>query len=182
MRASRLRLRSISYTILSLLLLLAAASSCSSSRRAAADYSALARAGLRLGFDIEEHDNWPLMLSAASWMGVPYKYAGNSRNGIDCSGLTSQVYEQLYGIKLHRNSLEQYTKDVKMLRTSQVRQGDLVFFAPKAKASDINHVGIFLKRNLFLHASTSRGVRVDRLDDSYWYPRFVGYGRVRGLD
>ena len=62
----------------------------------------LARAGLALGFDIEEHDNWRLMIESAKWLGVPYKYGGNTKSGVDCSGLTTAIFKTVYNKNLHR--------------------------------------------------------------------------------
>ena len=71
-------------TLISITLLV----SCSSSKKAFDynnEYRQLARAGLKLGFDIDEDDDRKLMLECASWLGVKYRYGGNNKNGVDCS-------------------------------------------------------------------------------------------------
>ena len=57
------------------------------------------------------------------------------------------------------------------------RNGDILFFTnSKGKVS---HVGIYLKEGLFAHASTSNGVSVSRLDDTYWTKHFYKGGRIK---
>ena len=158
-------------------------SSCHSSRSLYknVDMRELARAGLALGFDIEEHDNWQLMIESSKWLGVPYKYAGNTKSGVDCSGFTSAIYTIVYGKQLHRRSVDQYTMDCRSVNRSSLSSGDLVFFATSGKktAGNINHVGIYLKNNKFIHASSSRGVVVDDLSSSYYVQNWVSGGKVK---
>ena len=145
------------------------------------DVRELVRAGNALGFDIELHDNWPLMLEASSWIGTPYQYGGNSRGGIDCSGLNVAIYKAVFNHQLSRNSRQQFEADCKSVKKSHLQQGDLLFFAiaDKVNASNINHTGIYLKNGLFLHASTSRGVVVDNLEAAYYKKYWVAGGRVK---
>lgn len=145
------------------------------------DVRELVRAGNTLGFDIERKDNWPLMIEAATWVGTPYRYGGNTRAGIDCSGLNVAVYQTVFGRQLSRNSREQYENDCHKVKKRKLRQGDLVFFAitDKVNAKNINHTGIYLKDGLFIHASTSRGVVVDNLDTPYFTKYWVTGGRVK---
>ena len=46
------------------------------------------------------------------WLGVPYKYGGQSKNGVDCSGLVVEIDKNVYGIKLYRASYEIYEKNL----------------------------------------------------------------------
>ena len=111
-----------------------------------------------------------------SWMGVPYKYGGTDRNGIDCSAFVGTIYREVYGITLHRTSNDML-RDVTLVARDQLREGDILFFTnSKGKVS---HVGIYLKDNLFAHASTSNGVSISRLSDSYWQKHFYKGGRVK---
>jgi len=100
-----------------------------------------------------------------SWQGTPYQLGGESRNGIDCSAFTKQTYRQLFGFHLPRTTIGQayYGESV---HKSTLRSGDLVLF--HTDGSKQRHVGIYVDDGVFLHASTSRGVTLSRLDNPYW--------------
>jgi Cell wall-associated hydrolases (invasion-associated proteins) len=70
-------------------------------------------------------------------------------------------------------------KNCRKIGKGRLREGDLVFFSTgnKAKAY-VNHVGIYLKTNKFLHASTSKGVIVSDLDEPYYMRAWACGGRV----
>lgn len=140
------------------------------------DFRALVRAGNRLGFDIKEHDNHALMLEAASWIGTPYKYGGNSRSGIDCSGLTCAIYQSVYNIRLPRRSLQQWETSI-LPHSHSLQQGDLLCFSSKNSQGKCAHVGIYLGEQRFIHASSTRGVVVDHLNENYWTKHFLGAKR-----
>ena len=106
------------------------------------------------------------------WMGVPYKYGGMNKSGIDCSGFTSVVYKELYDLKLPRTALDQYNSG-KRIRINQLNGGDLVFFRG-VRGAGIDHVGIYLEDGNFVHASTSIGVTISDLSEEYYESRFVG--------
>lgn len=58
-----------------------------------------------------------------------------------------------------------------------LREGDLVFFANTA-GKGITHVGIYLSGAQFIHSSTTRGVIVSSLGDSYYARHYAGARRV----
>lgn len=58
------------------------------------NYKELARASIRLNMDIDMKDNHQLYVESAAWLGVPYRGGGNSKRGVDCSGLTSHLYKK----------------------------------------------------------------------------------------
>ena len=154
-------------------------SSCRSSRQEAdIDYRQLARAGLRLGFDVQPDDHFPLMVEAASWVGTPYKYGGNTRKGTDCSGMVAAIYKTVFQRTLHRSSADIYQNDCHHISRSALRQGDLVFFCISGSKKP-NHVGIYLKDGLFIHSSTSKGVIVSSLDEDYYKKNWLKGGRVK---
>lgn len=128
-----------------------------------------------LGLKCNSNDNADLYETVNSWLGVPYKYGGTDRNGIDCSAFVGAVYKKVYG-KTMRRTANEMLRDVELIGKSQLREGDLLFFTnSKGKVS---HVGIYLKDGLFAHASTSAGVCVSRTDDNYWSKHFYKGGRV----
>ena len=158
-------------------------SSCGTSRHlSSAEMQTLARASVRLGFDIDRKDNHRLMIEASQWIGVPYRYAGTTRSGVDCSGLTYNIYKNVYNVQLVHSSQGQLNENVKKkVKKGSLKQGDLLFFSPKRSKRKINHVGIYLKDGKFIHSSSSRGVRIDFMDDDYWKKQWVTGGRVINL-
>ncbi len=140
------------------------------------DYQELARASIRLGIDIGMKDHHPLYVESAQWMGVPYRSGGKTKKGVDCSALTAAIYKKAYRKKLERNANDQ-RKDANRISKRNLREGDLVFFHNGRKKRTASHVGIYLKDGKFIHASTSRGVIVSRLDDEYWRKRWMCGGR-----
>ncbi|MCS7188319.1 MAG: C40 family peptidase [Bacteroidia bacterium] len=115
---------------------------------------------------------------ARRYIGVPYKYGGTDKKGIDCSGLVCRVYQEALQLSLPRTAQAQAQVGKPVRR--QLQPGDLVFFR-EPKAKEITHVGIVseVKKGevRFIHAS-SRGVREDSLADSHWRQRYVMARRV----
>lgn len=159
--------------VLALVSLLALAS-CSSHRDIVADNYKKQYFGIKLSGD----DNLKLYDEIESWIGVPYRYGGSTRRGVDCSGLVVNVYKDVYGIKLQRNSELIYKKNCDKIKKSKLREGDLVFFKT-GKKKRINHVGIYLKNGKFVHTSASRGVIISSLDEDYYRRNFMQAGRVK---
>lgn len=128
-----------------------------------------------LGIERQEGDNEALYDAIQSWMGTPYSYGGTSKDGVDCSGFVGSIYQEVYNKRLHRvaNDMQQ---DCQLITRSELREGDLVFFTNSK--GRVSHVGIFLKNDIFAHSSTSRGVIISRLGDSYWSNHFFKGGRV----
>jgi murein DD-endopeptidase / murein LD-carboxypeptidase len=110
------------------------------------------------------------------WYGTPYKYGGCKKSGVDCSCFASILYENVYGKKTGRSAMEIF-EQCDMLSLKDSRQGDLVFF--KINSKNITHVGVLLKNQLFVHASTSRGVIVNSLQEAYYKKFFFCAGRLQ---
>ena len=114
--------------------------------------------------------------SVNSYLGVPYRWGGTTRSGMDCSGFVSTVYLNVSGLKLPRKARSMY-KLGRGIDERNLLLGDLVFFE-RIENDGISHVGIYLKGREFAHASTSDGVTVSTLDDDYYRSRFVGARRI----
>lgn len=141
------------------------------------DYQELARASIRLGMDIDRKDNHALYVEAAGWLGVPYRNGGSTKRGTDCSGLTSAIYQKVYRKSLERNADDQRRKDCRKVKKSNLREGDLVFFHNGRKKRHATHVGIYLKDDRFVHASSRQGVIISSLDEDYWRKHWMCGGR-----
>ncbi|MFN9802446.1 MAG: C40 family peptidase, partial [Bacteroidota bacterium] len=77
-----------------------------------------------------------------------------------------------------RTSREQYEVS-ELIDREELKEGDLVFFHTRGRRNAITHVGVYLQNNTFVHASTSNGVSISDLDETYWKPRFRGGGRLK---
>ncbi len=130
----------------------------------------------RLGMPLSGRENPALVREVASWMGAPYRYGGNTRAGVDCSGFVWSVYREVYNYHLPRTARDMYI-ETRRVRQAKLREGDLVFF--RTKGRKISHVGIYLGSGHFIHATTSRGVIVNELNETYYARRFLRGGRVR---
>lgn len=111
-----------------------------------------------------------------AFMGVPYRWGGNDHRGMDCSGFVSTVYLNVTGLKLPRKARSMF-KYGHRIGEGDLRMGDLVFFE-RIENDGISHVGIYLRKYEFVHASTSSGVSTSTLDDDYYRSRFVGARRI----
>lgn len=98
------------------------------------------------------------------WQGVRYQPGGLSRAGIDCSGFVHLTFRSKLGLDLPRTS-EMQARLGNEIKKDELRVGDLIFFRT-GKIS--NHVGIYLEKNRFLHASQKKGVTISSLDNVYW--------------
>jgi murein DD-endopeptidase len=102
---------------------------------------------------------------AASMVGKPYRYGGNTPQGFDCSGLVQYSFKRA-GMNVPRSTNKQRSKSRKV-SVSGLARGDLLFFSPEGKYS--SHVGIYLGGNRFVHApSSGKHVRTDTLKNAYW--------------
>jgi cell wall-associated NlpC family hydrolase len=120
--------------------------------------------------------------TAKSFFGTPYKTGGTTKAGMDCSGLMIQSFKSV-GISLPRVSSEQ-ANEGKPVSLKEILPGDMVFFGQSPKSKTVNHAGLVVevpernKKVLFIHASTSKGVRIDDLYSEYWFQKFITARRV----
>jgi len=114
---------------------------------------------------------------AKEWLGAKYVYGAASKKKTDCSGYVMQVYKGFYNIALDHNAQRIYDDGRGYsIRRTKLQEGDLVFFGNFWK---ISHVGIYLKGNRFIHASTSKGVVITSMDDNYWSSKYKGARRFK---
>lgn len=137
---------------------------CSSSRTSVSPTPGTDRpSGSDLDWEIERVER-DLRAEARSWVGVPHEWGGTDRNGIDCSAFTQILYARALGLDLPRDTKRQ-SRVGERVSPQALQPGDLVFFRPRGKE---RHVGVYLSDGDFVHASSSAGVTVSELRDSYW--------------
>lgn len=120
-----------------------------------------------------------LIDSAYSYIGTPYKWAGTSRSGMDCSGFVSTAFSAI-NVPLSRSSTEMSTQG-RDIPLSQAEVGDLLFFKTTRKRNRISHVGIVVgvgDEVKFIHASVSQGITVSSLSEDYWQKAYAKTSRV----
>lgn len=127
-----------------------------------------------LGVDVEALKNITLFGFIENWIGTRYRLGGKTKRGIDCSALTGSLLMAVYGFALPRTAREQY-KATEHIKKDELKEGDLVFFNTHG---GVSHVGLYLENNYFVHASSSQGVTISNLDDTYYAKRFICGGRV----
>lgn len=108
------------------------------------------------------------------WEGTPYRYGGESSNGIDCSAFTQQVFRDFFGTDIPRSTRSQL-QEGKGVRRKSIKTGDLIFFKTGRRAL---HVGISMGDGDFIHASVSSGVMISNIAEHYWAVRYLGARRV----
>ena len=119
-----------------------------------------------------------LLTEAKRWIGTPYRYGGEDRNGVDCSGLVLNVYRSALQLKLPRNSAAQ-ADFCKPLSKAMLMPGDLIFFdTAGGGGKKISHVGIYVGDGMMIHSSSSKGVIVSDINADYFKRTFAGAGYV----
>ncbi|MDQ7950010.1 MAG: NlpC/P60 family protein, partial [Pedobacter sp.] len=110
------------------------------------------------------------------WTGVKYKLGGMDKSGIDCSGFALLLEKDIYGLTLPRRSRDQ-AEVVHKKNRNDLKEGDLIFFS--FGGNEVDHVGVYLNDNFFVHASTTRGVVVDDLNLPVYQQAIVKTGTLK---
>jgi LysM repeat protein len=126
-----------------------------------------------------EEERGILVKVAKSFSGAPYRFGGDSVRGLDCSAFVKKMYE-IFEVQLPRCAREQFYAGPRVDK-EDLLTGDLVFFKTKRYAKYPTHVGIYIGDGKFIHASSllRRGVKIDRLSDSYFARTYTGAIRVK---
>jgi len=128
------------------------------------------------GLQINACENQSLYFEVYKWLGTPYRYGGNTENGLDCSGFSKKIYNAFYGYTLLGGSHDIFAT-VTPIEIDFAQEGDLLFF--KTRKGRISHVGIYLSNGKFAHASTSLGVIISDLSEAYYQRTFYSAARIK---
>ena len=116
--------------------------------------------------------------TAESFLGVPYRWGGITRAGVDCSGLMVVAFQSV-GLTIPRVSGDQYNKG-KPVKRSDIRAGDLVFFSA-GRPGVIGHTALVVavkgESVKILHATSGFGVRYDYLESTHWSKLYISASR-----
>lgn len=120
-----------------------------------------------------------MVMTALTLMGTPYKFGGTSPDeGFDCSGLVQYIYRDISDVVLPRTAQEMASMAGRDVSDRELSVGDLVFFR-LGGGSRINHVGVYIGDNRFVHAPrTGTVIRIDPMTDTYWLRYFVKARRL----
>jgi lipoprotein Spr len=129
-----------------------------------------------IGVSEKEISNLKLYRFIDEWYAVPYKYGGKAKTGVDCSGFTTILLRDVYGITLVGSANTMY-EECENVSEKNLKEGDLVFF--KINSSKVSHVGVYLQNRRFVHASTKRGIVINNLDEAYYKKYFFKGGRPK---
>ena len=131
-------------------------------------------AGL-LGVPADNIRNTRLYSFIDDWYGVPYKYGGQNRKGIDCSNFAATLYATIYNKQLKGSSAAIFNQ-CKVVPKNDLQEGDLLFF--RIDKDGISHVAVYLQNDKFVHATVKKGVMIDDLDEPYYKKYFYRAGRL----
>ena len=127
-----------------------------------------------LNRNVELVTNTSLIGFIDDWWGTKYRYGGTTKKGIDCSSFTGLLMGSVFGFVLPRTAREQYSICSKLSKDDML-EGDLVFFNTRG---GVSHVGVYLGEGYFVHSSSSVGVTINNLNESYYSRKFIGGGRI----
>lgn len=132
-------------------------------------------ASQKLGYNLAGDEDTKFISNAVDWIGVPYKYGGCTKEGTDCSCFVITFFKEVYGINLPRKSEDMLAK-TNIIERENLKIGDLLFF--KISGDKVSHVAIYISKGNFIHATTSKGVMVNNLDENYYKKYFFKAGRI----
>ncbi|MEG0068825.1 NlpC/P60 family protein [Cetobacterium sp.] len=118
--------------------------------------------------EVEYIKSQKIMNFYSAWEGIRYRYGGTSKKGIDCSALVQNLYRDKFSLELPRTTLTQARIGERVSSKSEWKVGDLIFFKMNKR---INHVGVYVGNNKFVHAGRTTGVTISEYDN-YWSRRY----------
>jgi|GEM_PF-6297316 len=111
------------------------------------------------------------------FLDAPYLWGGDTPYGTDCSGLIMALYAQAADISLPHSTAQMFKMGYPVQKKN-VKFADLLFFNTKGGGVRPSHVGLYLSKGIFLHASVSRGVALDSMSESPYKHQLIGIRRI----
>lgn len=115
------------------------------------------------------------------WLGVPYKFGGSTKRGIDCSKFTKRLFHDVYDLEIPSVSWKQWNA-TERISLDSLMIGDLVFFNSRRSPSGW-HVGFYIGDKKFVHAANRKDdVKISSLEEEHYKSGFKGGGRFPNLN
>ncbi|MFN8239081.1 MAG: C40 family peptidase [Chitinophagales bacterium] len=130
----------------------------------------------KVGVNINKATDLSMYANVFKWLYTPYHYGGKGDRGIDCSNYVYKLMNEAACTDSYATS-RQLADLTEYVDREELREGDLVFF--NVNGGGISHVGIYLQNGKFTHSSSSQGVTISDLSDSYWEKRYCRAGRIK---
>lgn len=123
-----------------------------------------------------------LIQTAEKHLGTPYRYAGKTPAGFDCSGFVYYCYGSTLGIKMPASSTD-YVHFGQAVSKDSAKPGDIIVFKGyNAGGTGPGHVGMITEITAneiyFIHSANRGGIRYDKLSQKYYKDRFLFIRRV----
>lgn len=114
---------------------------------------------------------------AKKYEGAKYKRGGASPKGFDCSGFTWYVYKKATDMDISRGVEEQWRHGHSVAH-GRWQPSDLVFFENTFERG-LSHVGVFIRKDQFIHAENEKtGVVISSLESDYYSKHYAGARRL----
>ena len=116
-----------------------------------------------------------------TYLNTPYLWGGmHPATGMDCSAFTKLVYARA-GLDLPRVARDQFARTL-YLSPAAALPGDLIFFSMKdSRKTRVDHVGIYVGKGFFVHASVTNGVHIDSVYNPYYLRHMVSLRKYGGF-
>jgi murein DD-endopeptidase / murein LD-carboxypeptidase len=111
---------------------------------------------------------------AENYLGVRYRFGGQSRSGMDCSGFVRQSFQEALGVKLPHSSAAMASLGTEVAR-DDIKPGDILLFK---NHFFIDHAAIYMGQNWFIHSQSGLGVVYTQLDAPYFGEHYAGARRL----
>lgn len=127
------------------------------------------------GIEIKAENNINFFNALYPLMGTPHPSRAG-RDGLDCSGLVKKLYNEVLGTNLKGGSKDIFRMTNEIL-IEELQEADLIFFM--INSTQINHIGIYLGNNKFVHSSSASGVVINDFSENYYQTYFYKAGRLK---
>jgi len=130
---------------------------------------------IKVVFSLPKTRRDSLVVFAMDYLGTPYKWGGESKAGIDCSGFTAKIINN-FGGEIPHSCKKQSSLGKKV---KKYKKGDLAFMGYMSKnGPQPSHVAVvasdYPEPLKVIHSTTSKGVRFDMISTSkYWAPKLL---------